>query len=335
MAHILVIDDDEITRTLLQQMLQIDGHTCELAEDCGEARNHLKTQNYELILCDIKLPGESGLDFVKSVSTEYKDTATIIVSGINDAEVAKSALRRGIYDYIMKPVKINRLSISVANALRRRQLEIANRAYREDLERMIIERTAKLQKVLDGIVRTIALTVESRDPYTAGHQNRVADLACAIAREQGLAEEQIEGIRMAGIMHDLGKISVPAEVLSKPSELTQNEFNLIKEHPQVGYDILKEIEFPWQIAEIVLQHHERFDGSGYPQGLSRDGILIEARIIAVADVVEAMASHRPYRPGKGLKKALSEIANNKGISYDPDVVDACLNVFNQKKFTIE
>ena len=117
--------------------------------------------------------------------------------------------------------------------------------------------------------------------------------------------------------------------------LTQNEFNLIKEHPQVGYDILKEIEFPWRIAEIVLQHHERFDGSGYPQGLSRDGILIEARIIAVADVVEAMASHRPYRPGKGLKKALSKIEKNKGISYDPDVVDACLNVFNQKKFTIE
>ncbi len=335
MANILVVDDDKIVRTLLHQMLQFEGHNCELAADCQEARNHLKTKDYELILCDINLPGESGMDFVKSVSADYRDTATIIVSGINDAEVAKSALKRGIYDYIMKPVKINRLSVSVANALRRRQLEIANRAYKEDLERMIVERTAKLQKALDGFVRTIALTVETRDPYTAGHQKRVADLACAIARECGLLEKQIEGIRMAGIIHDLGKISVPAEVLSKPSRLTANEFNLIKEHPQTGFDILKEIEFPWPIAEIVLQHHERCDGSGYPQGLSGDEILIEARIIAVADVVEAMASHRPYRPGKGLKKALDEVASNRGTFYDSNVVDACLNVFNHHKFTLE
>jgi response regulator RpfG family c-di-GMP phosphodiesterase len=335
MANILVLDDDEMIRVLLDQMLQMEGHSCEQAANCEEARNYLKTKDYELILCDIKLPGESGMDFIKYVTADYKDTATIIVSGINDAEVAKSALRRGIYDYIMKPVTINRLSVSVANALRRRQLEIANRTYKEDLERMIVERTAKLQKTLDGIVRTMALTVESRDPYTAGHQKRVADLACAIAIERGLSKEQIEGTRMAGTIHDLGKISVPAEVLSKPSQLSQNEFNLIKDHPQVGFDILKEIEFPWPIAEIVLQHHERFDGSGYPQGLAGDEILIEARIIAVADVVEAMASHRPYRPGKGVKKALSEITNNKGMLYDPDAVDACLNVFKQKKFNIE
>ena len=335
MANILVLDDDIMIRTLLDQMLEIEGHSCDLAENSEEARNHLKTKNYELLLCDIKLPGESGLDFIKYVTADFKDTATIIVSGINDTEVAKSALRRGIYDYIMKPVTINRLSVSVANALRRRQLEIANRTYKEDLERMIVERTANLQKTLDGIVRTIALTVESRDPYTAGHQKRVADLASVISKECGLSEEQIEGIRMAGTIHDLGKISVPAEVLSKPSQLSENEFNLIKDHPQVGFDILKEIEFPWPIAEIVLQHHERFDGSGYPQGLSGDEILIEARILAVADVVEAMASHRPYRPGKGLKKALAEIANHKGTSYDPDAVDACLNVFNQKKFTIQ
>jgi putative nucleotidyltransferase with HDIG domain len=335
MAHVLVVDDDNLTRKLLDQMLEVDGHTCQLAADCATARDRLKTNNYELILCDINLPGESGLDFVKSVSAEYKDTATIIVTGIDDPHVAKSALRRGIYDYITKPVRLNRLSISVANALRRRQLEIANRAYKEDLERMIVERTSKLQKALDGIVRATALTVEMRDPYTAGHQKRVADLACAIADECDLSEDQIEGIRMAGIIHDLGKISVPAEILSKPSRLTPNEFNLIKEHPEVGYDILKGLDFPWPIAKMVLQHHEKFDGSGYPQGLSGDEILIEARIITVADVVEAMASHRPYRPGKGIKKALAEIAKNKGIYYDPDIVDACIKIFKQKKFTME
>jgi putative nucleotidyltransferase with HDIG domain len=335
MAHVLVIDDDGLTRELLNQMLEIEGHTCEMAADCKEARNHLGSGEYELILCDINLPGESGLDFVKSVPAEYKDTATIIVTALDDPQIAKSALKRGIYDYITKPVRLNRLSISVANALRRRQLEIANRSYKEDLERMIVERTSKLQKALDGIVRATALTVESRDPYTAGHQKRVADLACVIASEMGFSQDQIEGIRMAGTIHDLGKISVPAEVLSKPRQLTENEFNLIKEHPEIGYEILKEIEFPWPIAEMVLQHHERVDGSGYPRGLTADKILIEAKIIAVADVVEAMASHRPYRPGLGLKKALSEIVASKGIHYDSEVVDACIKVFKQKKFTMD
>lgn len=335
MANVLVIDDDDLTRKLLNQMLEMEGHTCEVAVDCAQARNHLKSNNFELILCDINLPGETGLDFIKTASADYKDTATIIVTALDDPEVAKSALKRGIYDYVTKPIRLNRLSISVANALRRRQLELANRAYKEDLERMIVERTSKLQKALDGIVRATALTVEMRDPYTAGHQKRVADLACLIAKECGLSKEQIDGIRMAGIIHDLGKISVPAEVLSKPSRLTKNEFNLIKEHPQVGYDILKEIEFPWPIAEMVLQHHERLDGSGYPQGLSGKGILMEARIIAVADVVEAMASHRPYRPGMGLQKALAAVVQSKGIRYDPEAVDACLKIFKQKKFTLE
>jgi putative nucleotidyltransferase with HDIG domain len=200
---------------------------------------------------------------------------------------------------------------------------------------MIAERSNKLQKAFDGIVRATALTVEWRDPYPAGHQRRVAELACAIAEEYGLSQEHIDGVSIAGLIHDLGKISVPAEILSKPSRLTKNEFNLIKEHPQVGYDILKEIEFPWPIAKIVLQHHERLDGTGYPQGLSAKDTHIESRIIAVADVVEAMASHRPYRPGKGVPSALKEIVDHKGVRYDPDIVDACLQVFDRKKFTLE
>lgn len=200
---------------------------------------------------------------------------------------------------------------------------------------MIVERSTKLQKAFDGIVRATALTVEWRDPYTAGHQRRVADLACAIAEEYGLSQDQIDGVGIAGFIHDLGKISVPAEILSKPARLTKNEFNLIKEHPQVGYDILKEIEFPWPIAEIVLQHHERLDGTGYPEGLTANATHIESRIIAVADVVEAMASHRPYRPGKGVQSALNEIVDSKGDKYDPDIVDACLQVFNLRKYVLK
>jgi putative nucleotidyltransferase with HDIG domain len=176
--------------------------------------------------------------------------------------------------------------------------------------------------------------VETKDAYTAGHQRRVANLARAIAAEMGLSPEQIDGIRMAAVIHDLGKISVPAEILSKPIGLNDLEYGLIKIHPQVGYDILKEIEFPWPVAQIVLQHHERMDGSGYPQGLLGEEIILEARILAVADVVEAMASHRPYRPPHGVDKALEEISRNRGILYDPEVVDACLKLFNEKGFKL-
>ncbi|MCD6577323.1 MAG: PAS domain S-box protein [Anaerolineaceae bacterium] len=184
-----------------------------------------------------------------------------------------------------------------------------------------------LRRNFVGTIHTIAATVEARDPYTAGHQKRVADLAIAIAREMKLADEKVEGIEIAGKIHDLGKIKVPAEILSKPGKLSDLEFQIIQTHPQVGYDLLKEIEFPWPIAEMVLQHHEKMDGSGYPQGLKGGEIMLEARILAVADTVEAMSSHRPYRPALGIEKALIQIKKDKGTLFDPDVVDACLKVF--------
>ncbi|MEE9584271.1 MAG: HD domain-containing phosphohydrolase [Candidatus Brocadiales bacterium] len=190
----------------------------------------------------------------------------------------------------------------------------------------------KLRKALGGTIRALAAAVETRDPYTAGHQQRVTDLARAIATEMGCSTECIEGIRMAGIIHDVGKIGVPAEILTKPGRITATEFEIIKTHSQVGYDILKDIEFPWPVADIVLQHQERMDGSGYPRGLSGDDILMEARIIAVADTVEAMASHRPYRAALGIDKALEEITKNRGTRYDADVVDACVRLFREKGF---
>jgi putative nucleotidyltransferase with HDIG domain len=181
----------------------------------------------------------------------------------------------------------------------------------------------------------MSVTVEMRDPYTAGHQRRVSKLACAIAREIGLPGAQIEGIRMAGEIHDIGKIYVPAEILSKPGKLTDIEFTIIKTHAQVGYDILKNIEFPWPIADIVVQHHERLNGSGYPAGLKGGAILPEANIIIVADVVEAMSSHRPYRPAHGIDTALAEIVQNKGVLYDAAVVDHCVRLFKEKRFSFK
>lgn len=190
-----------------------------------------------------------------------------------------------------------------------------------------------LRQSLEQSVQTIAATLEARDPYTAGHQRRVAELSTAIAREMGLPEEQIQGIHFAAIIHDLGKIHIPAEILSKPSRLTDIEYLLIQTHPQEGYNILREVKFPWPIADIILQHHERLDGSGYPQGLSGDQILLESKIIGVADMVEAMSSHRPYRPGMGIEPTLDEIRRSRGKEYDANVVDACLSLFLEKGFS--
>ena len=209
------------------------------------------------------------------------------------------------------------------------KIEIENRALvQEELEQSF----QNLKKVMDSTIQAIAMTVEKRDPYTSGHQMRVAALTRTIAETLELPKDQIEGAYMAASIHDIGKISLPAEILTKPIQLTEIEISLIQAHSEAGYDILKGIEFPWSIADIIIQHHERMDGSGYPQGLAGDNILIEARIIGVADVVETMSSHRPYRPSMGIEKALAEVTQNSGTLYDAEVVTACLNIFSKKNF---
>jgi putative nucleotidyltransferase with HDIG domain len=216
----------------------------------------------------------------------------------------------------------------MAESLQQREEE------RDRAEEALSASVRTLQQTLKGAVSALAATAKYRDPYTAGHQERVTALACAIAEDMGLPDARIDGLRVAGHLHDLGKIALPAEVLTKPSRLTQNETLLVRTHVRAGYEILKTIDFPWPVAEIVLQHHERMDGSGYPQGLADDAILLEARILAVADVVEAMASHRPYRPALGIEKALDEISVNKGILFDAAVVDTCLKLITEGLFDL-
>lgn len=202
-------------------------------------------------------------------------------------------------------------------------------------EQELIASMLELQVVLRQTVQAIGTIAELRDPYTAGHQQRVTKLACALATEMGLDANRIEGLTFAGLLHDLGKITIPAEILSRPGKLNPHEITIIRTHAEASYEILRKISFPWPVAEIARQHHERMDGSGYPQGLKGDDILLEARILAVADVVEATSSHRPYRPGLGLDKALDEITRNSGKLYDPEVVDACVRLFTEKEFSFE
>jgi putative nucleotidyltransferase with HDIG domain len=201
-------------------------------------------------------------------------------------------------------------------------------------EEQLQDTLESLRKSFGTTIQVMVSAVETRDPYTSGHKIRATNIARAIATEMGLSEDIIEAIRMAGPIHDIGKLSVPAEILSKPGRLTDIEFSLIKEHARKGFEMLKDVESPWPLAEIIYQHHERMDGSGYPRGLKGDEILIEARIMAVADVVESMASHRPYRAALGINVALEDIEKNKGTLYDTDVADACLKLFREKGFQL-
>ena len=310
-TRILIVDDEQHLQMMLKNMLELDGYSCAVASNAAEAREHLKKEHFALMLCDQKMPGESGIDLIRYVSETYPDISVI------------------------KPYRLNELLINVSNALQRQRLEREQKRYRKDLEKMVMERTAQLQKTLSGVIQAMSLAVESRDPYTAGHQQRVGSLALSISQELGLTEEESAGLHMAGIVHDLGKLSIPAEILSKPTRLTDLEFELIKCHSDNGFQILKDIEFPRPIAQMVLEHHERMDGSGYPQGLTRNEILFESKILSVADVVEAMASHRPYRPALGLELALEEIKRNMDVKFDVDVVNACLKLFLEEKFSFE
>jgi len=232
-------------------------------------------------------------------------------------------------------------SLELQVRMRTAELATANRQLQDEIakhsqtEKKLEKGVERLKKSLEKTIGAIAAVTEIRDPFTAGHQKRVAKLACAIAEEVGLPKSKIERLRLAAIVHDIGKVNVPTEILIKPTRLSEPEFDIIEAHPQIGHDILYGIEYSRSIAKIVLQHHELMDGTGYPQGLSGDEIMLEARILTVADVVEAMASHRPYRPAHGIGEALEEILHNKGTLYDPVVVDACLRVFYEREFHFE
>ena len=302
-------------------------------------------ENYRIIYCNRELSGM--LDYAPDEITGHdfrdfldEESRPLVADRYRRRQRGEKVPPRYEFNVVRKDETKRRVEISsevikdAAGKMRTvaQLLDITDRKKAEELNQEMMK---NLRKALDGTINVIALTVEARDPFTSGHQRRVADLARAIATEMGLPKDSIEAIRSAAIIHDLGKINVPADILNKPSSLTEIEFNFIKVHPQVAYNILKDIEFPWPVAEIIYEHHERWNGSGYPRGLSGQNILLEARILAVADVVEAMVSHRPYRPPLGIDQALKELVENRGRLYDPEVVDACLLVFREKHFAFK
>ena len=329
-ASILVVDDDKDIREIIQRTLEFGGYECITAANGTEALELLESKTVDIVIADIKMPGLNGITLTKIINEKY-NSDVIIITGYGNGLTYERVIETGAKDFMKKPLSPQELLIRSKRILRERNLLSERNKTGEALESTVL----KLRKTLDQTVNALASTVEMRDPYTFGHQRRVTQIACAIGADMGLSEDQIDGIQIAGLLHDIGKISIPSEILSKPGQLTQAEFNLLKDHPQIGYHILKKIEFPWPVCQIVLQHHEHLDGSGYPSGITDQDILLEAKILSVADVVEAMSSHRPYRASLGIESALEEISKNQGILYEPAVVEACFKVFQDFQFTLD
>jgi putative two-component system response regulator len=328
-GKILAVDDTPAALKLLTELLQAEGYEVRSAIN-GELALHSAISNPpELILLDVRMPVMDGFEVCRRLKAqpETRDVPIIFVSALSETNDKVNGFELGAVDFVTKPYQREELLMRVQT-----HLEITR--LRNRLESLVDERTNELRSSMLAFVTAIASTVEMRDPYTAGHQRRTAHLASAIAKELQLPDYLIEGLNLASVVHDIGKIKIPAEILCKPGRLDELEFGLIKRHPETGYEILKSIDFPWPIANIVLQHHERLDNSGYPHGLTGDEILFEAKILSVADVVEAMSSHRPYRAGLGVEAALNEITLHKGVLYDASVVDACLILFKEKGYNL-
>jgi response regulator RpfG family c-di-GMP phosphodiesterase len=346
MQKILAIDDKMDNLITLSALLKnlMPGCSVITTQSGLEGIEKAKKEQPDVILLDIKMPDMDGFETCCRLMSDErtKRIPVIMITAIKtDSESRIKGLEAGANTFLSKPIDEAELVSQVKVAFRIKKAEDALRKERDSLERLVEERTAalneslvKLRKTLGGTVHAISMAVETRDPYTAGHQRRVADLARTIATEMGFSTDRTDFIRIAASIHDIGKIAVPAEILTKPTKLTDIEFNLIKIHSEAGYEILKDIEFSWPVADVVLQHHEWMNGSGYPNGLKKEELLPESRIITVADVVESMASYRPYRVALGINAALDEIAKNKGILYDPEVVDACLRLFNEKGYKL-
>jgi len=325
MAHLnaLVVEDSADDAVLLLRELRRGGYQVEsrIAATRAEVVAALR-KTWDLVVVDHHLPGFSGLEALRIVREADSEVPVLFVSGGVGEEAAVAAMKAGAQDFVLKD-NLARFVPAVQRELREAAVRRRARHADDTLQRTV----DLLERTVQGAIQTLAFLAEMRDPYTAGHQRRVTELAEAVAATMGVDVERRHLIVAAGTLHDLGKTAVPTEILTRPGRLTAAEFDLIRDHPRTGFEILAGIEFPWPVADVVLQHHERLDGSGYPGGLEGSDIRVEARILAVADVIEAMSSDRPYRPALGLDRALDEIAVNRGTVYDADVSDACRDIF--------
>jgi len=340
LKRVLIVDDEEPIRRLLGYMLQSHGYETILAADAREARSRLDEAPFALMLCDVNMPGESGMDLVRHTFRQHQHTAAIMVTGLDSPLLANAALDMGAFGYIIKPFEANEVLINVANALRRRRLEIESRLHRDSLEDVVRSRTMALQQALEWLERSekelrlsreetiqrLAIAAEYRDGATAQHIQRMSRYSELLAQRYGLSSERCELIRTASPMHDIGKIGTPDHVLLKPGKFTQEELDVMNQHAEIGYRILSgsDAELLKVAATIAWTHHERWDGSGYPRGLKGENIPIEGRIVAIADAFDALTTARVYKPAFAFDHAVELMIKKRGEHFDPELLDVFL-----------
>lgn len=334
-ARILIADDDSTIRSINYLRLTAEGYNCTVASNGNSASEKLSASKFDLALLDINMPGKSGLDVLKEIQADDSDTATVMITAIADVETAINTLKFGAYDYIVKPVDFNILMISIDRALQKRTLIQENKNYRLYLEEKVEEQSAKIKESFLNSVTCLAYALEVKDEYTSGHSQRVTEIAVAIAEELDISQENIDKLRLAGLVHDIGKIGIKESILNKPGSLTDDEYQHIKSHTGIGERILAPVVEDKEILNIVRAHHERYDGAGYPDRLEAEQIPFGARILAVADTYDAMTSNRSYRQSMSHEAACDEISHYKGKQFDPVVVDAFLKVVNKGKMPFD
>lgn len=340
MPQILIVDDQEPIRLSLGMILEDQGHRCHFASDAEEALLHIEQHRYELVLCDINLPGMSGIELVKQLTRHHPEIAVVMVTAMDDPFIAEAATDNGAYGYILKPFHPNLIYIHVANALRRRQLELEHRSSRLLLESAVAQRTQELTQHIERLKHTelslkrsqeetiqrLARAAEFRDGETAQHIQRMSSFTALLGRLAGLTHERVEMLRLASPMHDVGKLGIPDSILLKPGRLTPAEFQIMQEHAMIGYRILSgsSSELLELGAVIALTHHEKYNGTGYPRRLVGTQIPIEGRITAIADVFDALTSRRVYKEVFPLERTLSILRENRGTHFDPELLDIFL-----------
>ena len=316
LLRVLIIEDSEDDALLLAHEIKQGGYvpTLERVDTAEAMRSALAKQTWDIILSDYNMPHFSASTALELFRQSELDIPFIIVSGAIGEETAVAMMKAGAHDYVMKD-NLSRLLPAINRELEDAEVRRARKRAEEQLENSFV-----------NLAETMSRAMESRDPYTSGHQRRVAELARLVGQKMGLDKDRLQRLYIGSLLHDIGKISTPESILSKPGKLTEEEWNLVRSHTKRGYEILKDTNLPWPVADMALHHHERLDGSGYPHGISGDKLCLENRILAVCDVVEAMSTHRPYRPARERQEVVEEINSGRGTRYDPNVVDAMLQI---------